>query len=94
MADYIEASTGRITLGKSRTGPYEAGVGENERNPTRHKARKRERTLARDFPHCVEIIAPLGGFIRTPSRPNRSSAATGKVPTKRVFEGVFSSLEK
>jgi|GEM_PF-6536472 len=41
--------------------------------------------LARDFPHCVEIVVLLGGFGRAPSRPNRSSSATGKVPTKRFF---------
>ena len=31
----------------------------------RHKVRKSEQTLARDFPHCVEIVVPLGGFGRT-----------------------------
>ena len=31
----------------------------------RHKVRKSKQTLARDFPHCVEIVVPLGGFGRT-----------------------------
>ena len=28
----------------------------------RYKGLKSEQTLARDFPHCVEIVVPLGGF--------------------------------
>jgi hypothetical protein len=31
----------------------------------RYKGRKSEQTLIRDFPHCVEIEVPLGGFGRT-----------------------------
>jgi hypothetical protein len=28
----------------------------------RYKGLKSEQTLARDFPHCVGIVVPLGGF--------------------------------
>jgi hypothetical protein len=38
----------------------------NGRNSRNRRVRKSERTLARDFPRCVEIVVPIGGFGRTP----------------------------